>query len=272
MAPGSPAAPVPSAIPTSSRLDRRAGKMSAVRLEVLPDDRLPHHGPGRWDNGNFHLTEFRLFAARRRRVRKVQNPSVFARATADYNEGPGISAAQAIDGKDQTHWGVDPQYGVPHQAVFEIKTPAIFAADTSVDGPDRKPGGSARARNRALPAYPPAMTLRRWRRSSRCRSNWRRFCACLLTNARRATTGVGAGDVAGKQNHRAQHALPRAAACLCGDAGFPGGRPQLQAGARTPSDPHSGPRRTGQAGRTHRSRHTRVRSGNDGELDVGRCR
>src|SRR5205814_8079697 len=37
---------------------RRAGKISGIRLEVLPDDRLPHRGPGRWDNGNFHLTEF----------------------------------------------------------------------------------------------------------------------------------------------------------------------------------------------------------------------
>ena len=34
----------------------------ALRLEVLPDDSLPHHGPGRFDNGNFHLSEFRATA------------------------------------------------------------------------------------------------------------------------------------------------------------------------------------------------------------------
>ena len=42
---------------------RRPGRLSAMRLQVLPDASLPQHGPGRWDNGNFHLSEFRAFAA-----------------------------------------------------------------------------------------------------------------------------------------------------------------------------------------------------------------
>ena len=29
----------------------------AIRLETLPDDSLPHRGPGRAVNGNFTLTE-----------------------------------------------------------------------------------------------------------------------------------------------------------------------------------------------------------------------
>jgi mono/diheme cytochrome c family protein len=105
----------------------RAGKMSAVRLEVLPDERLPHHGPGRWDNGNFHLTEFRAFAASDGATEGAK-PMVFSRALADYDEGPDISAAQAIDGKNETQWGVHPRYGEPHEAVFEIKDPAVFPA------------------------------------------------------------------------------------------------------------------------------------------------
>src|SRR5262249_7909067 len=32
--------------------------VTAVRLELLPDDSLPHRGPGRQDNGNLHLSEF----------------------------------------------------------------------------------------------------------------------------------------------------------------------------------------------------------------------
>ena len=103
---------------------RRAGKMSAVRLEVLPDDRLPQRGPGRWDNGNFHLSEFRAFAAAG--ADEGGKPIVFSRATADYDEGPAISAAQAIDGKNETQWGVHPRYGEPHEAVFELKEPAEF--------------------------------------------------------------------------------------------------------------------------------------------------
>lgn len=109
---------------------RSAGRLSAVRLEVLPDDRLPKNGPGRWDNGNFHLTEFRAFAAPSR-VAEGAKPIVFARASADYDEGPTISAAQAIDGKNDTQWGVHPRYGEPHEAVFEIKDPVEFPEGTT---------------------------------------------------------------------------------------------------------------------------------------------
>src|SRR5205814_8621372 len=35
--------------------------ITAVRLEVLADESLPHRGPGRQENGNFHLSEFQLF-------------------------------------------------------------------------------------------------------------------------------------------------------------------------------------------------------------------
>ena len=109
---------------------RRAGKLSALRLEVLPDDRLPKRGPGRWDNGNFHLSEFRAFAAPDGATEGAK-PITFMRASADYNEGPAISAAQAIDGKNETIWGVHPRYGEPHEAVFEIKEPAVFPESTT---------------------------------------------------------------------------------------------------------------------------------------------
>ncbi len=109
----------------------RAGKMSAVRLEALPDDRLPHRGPGRWDNGNFHLTEFRLFAATAGAVESGK-PLVISHATADYDEGPAISAAQAIDGKSETQWGIHPRYGESHEVVFELKATADIAEGTTL--------------------------------------------------------------------------------------------------------------------------------------------
>jgi Protein of unknown function (DUF1553)/Protein of unknown function (DUF1549) len=98
------------------------GGLAALRLETLPDASLPHGGPGRWDNGNFHLTEFRAYAATNAGGAGAI-PIVFARATADFDEGPAVSAAQAIDGRDDTHWGIHPRYGEPHEAVFELKTP-----------------------------------------------------------------------------------------------------------------------------------------------------
>ncbi|MEA3211967.1 MAG: hypothetical protein QOE70_5024 [Chthoniobacter sp.] len=38
------------------------GKLTAFRLEALPDDSLPSHGPGRADNGNAVLSELRVTA------------------------------------------------------------------------------------------------------------------------------------------------------------------------------------------------------------------
>lgn len=96
----------------------------AFRLEVLPDERLPQRGPGRWDNGNFHLSEFKAFVSESG-TNAAAVPIVFASATADFDEGPSISAAQAIDGKNETHWGVHPRYGEPHEAVFEVKNPPV---------------------------------------------------------------------------------------------------------------------------------------------------
>ena len=142
---------------------RRAGKLSVVRLEVLPDERLPQRGPGRWDNGNFHLTEFRAFAAPAAAAEGAK-PFVFVRATADYDEGPAISAAQAIDGKNDTQWGVHPRYGEPHEAVFEIKDPAVFPEGTTftflLENQAGAPGhGIGRFRLSASDAEPATLTL-----------------------------------------------------------------------------------------------------------------
>ena len=39
------------------------GTITAIRLETLPDESLPHKGPGRTINGNFTLTEFTVSVA-----------------------------------------------------------------------------------------------------------------------------------------------------------------------------------------------------------------
>jgi len=141
----------------------RSGQLSAVRLEVLPDDRLPQRGPGRWDNGNFHLTEFRGFVALAGTVEGAK-PLVFEHATADHDEGPAISAAQAIDGKNDTQWGVHPRYGELHEAVFEIKDPLLFPEGTIftflLENQGGAPGhGIGRFRLSASDAAPNTLTL-----------------------------------------------------------------------------------------------------------------
>jgi len=95
-------------------------KWTAFRLEVLAHDSLPKRGPGRQDNGNLHLSEFEATVADADRPSPM--PLKFSKATADFNqEGWGID--RAIDGKPETAWGIYPQVGKDHQAIFELEQP-----------------------------------------------------------------------------------------------------------------------------------------------------
>lgn len=91
--------------------------ITALRLEVMPHDSLPMRGPGRNDNGNFHLSEIEMlvFDAGGSAPRAV----TFRHASADFNQTDwGI--ARAVDGDLKTAWGIHPEVGVAHEAVFEL--------------------------------------------------------------------------------------------------------------------------------------------------------
>jgi hypothetical protein len=118
--------------------------IKAVRLELLNDPNLPLGGPGRSIWGLFGLTEFRVVAAPADNPDKKQEVKI-VRATADVNPpekplepifddktkrkrvtGP---VAWAIDGKDETAWGIDIGPGrrnVPRKAVFVLDKPIAF--------------------------------------------------------------------------------------------------------------------------------------------------
>ncbi len=89
--------------------------ITAVRLEALPDDRLPAHGPGRvfyeGAPGDFFLSEITLTAPG-----KV---AVFASAT----QSGGGQAKDAIDGNPQTAWNINGRQGTATQAVFRLAAP-----------------------------------------------------------------------------------------------------------------------------------------------------
>jgi hypothetical protein len=95
--------------------------VTAVRLEVLPDDTLPQHGPGRADNGNFHLCELKLTAAPRTPGATLR-PVPLHNPTADFNQD-GWTIAMALDGDPKSAWGIHPAEGKRHVAVFELKQP-----------------------------------------------------------------------------------------------------------------------------------------------------
>jgi acetyl esterase/lipase len=97
--------------------------VTAVRLEALPDERLPAHGPGmayyEGPKGDFFLGEFTLFAGERK-LKIARASESFAKN--NFGSNPG-SAMLATDGDPQTGWSCAGRVGEPHQAVFVLSEP-----------------------------------------------------------------------------------------------------------------------------------------------------
>lgn len=107
------------------RMDLRG--VTALRLEALPDERLPERGPGRVDYegplGDFFLSTFRVQADGQR--------VAFTRATSSFAAG-GNGAAQAIDDDPQSGWSIDGGQGRRHTAVFHLAEPLAEARELAV--------------------------------------------------------------------------------------------------------------------------------------------
>ncbi|HEX2747991.1 MAG TPA: DUF1549 and DUF1553 domain-containing protein, partial [Verrucomicrobiales bacterium] len=102
-----------------------------LRLEALPDERLPGQGPGRYEpTGNFHLTEFRVLAQPANGEAHDGGKVELVRSFADHSDA-GDVVANAIDARNNTFWSVHPHYGRAHEAVFELKEPAGFKGGTT---------------------------------------------------------------------------------------------------------------------------------------------
>ena len=100
-----------------------AAAITAVRLEALPDDRLPAHGPGmtyyEGTKGDFFLGEF---------VVEVDGAAAAIGSASEsygknrFGSNP-VSAALCTDGDVQTGWSVDARQGERHTAVFVFQEP-----------------------------------------------------------------------------------------------------------------------------------------------------
>jgi hypothetical protein len=104
-------------------------RITALRLDLYPDDSLPAKGPGRCHNGNLHLSEvaITLFES----GSKTGTPVPIARATADFDQ-EGWSIDRALDGDRKTAWGIHPAVGQPHHAVFELAVPLELKPRASI--------------------------------------------------------------------------------------------------------------------------------------------
>jgi hypothetical protein len=95
-------------------------QITAIRLEVLPDPRLPGNGPGRGGDGNFILTRFAVKIS----GKKKEEPKdiVFDSAKASVEQDK-YGIAGALEGKDDAGWGIAPDTGRPAVATFYPKDP-----------------------------------------------------------------------------------------------------------------------------------------------------
>ncbi len=102
-------------------------RVAALRIEALPDLRLPHHGPGRSGSGNFVLERVRLFA-------RPAGGGDFEElelegAEASYSQGFGPEGGSlypvtaALEDEPKKGWAVSPRFGQPHVAHFELSQP-----------------------------------------------------------------------------------------------------------------------------------------------------
>ena len=104
-----------------------AAKLTGLRLEVLSDDSLSKKGPGRQDNGNLHLTEMQVAASPRGADSAAAQSVKLAHPQADFNQ-EGWTIAMAVDGNPDTAWGIFPEVGKSHVAVFEFGEPLAESA------------------------------------------------------------------------------------------------------------------------------------------------
>jgi hypothetical protein len=93
--------------------------ITALRLEVLPDDRLPNRGPGRAGNGNFVLHEFTVKAASAEKPTESKQVGLHKAQATFAQEGFKIEGA--IDGNPTTGWAIMPEYSKPQSALFQVK-------------------------------------------------------------------------------------------------------------------------------------------------------
>jgi WD40 repeat protein len=102
------------------------GTLSAIRLETIPDSRLPRAGAGRAPDGNFVVTEVILELATASSPEKLKR-IVLHRPQADFAQAGGrYDAKYAIDNdvaSNNRGWAVSNKTGENHWAIFEAKEP-----------------------------------------------------------------------------------------------------------------------------------------------------
>ena len=96
--------------------------ITAIRLEVLADERLAAKGPGLAGNGNFVLSSLRVYVepVSDNDDRNMGQRIRLKTARADFSQG-GRQVTSVIGDDPADGWAIYPDVGVDHYAVFELR-------------------------------------------------------------------------------------------------------------------------------------------------------
>jgi WD40 repeat protein/serine/threonine protein kinase/tetratricopeptide (TPR) repeat protein len=100
------------------------GVITALLLEAIPDPSMPGGGVGRGGTGSMALSE--IILARVTAPEGRPTPVPFADAASDIDLS-GAEPGRAIDGRDDTFFGVHPEYAQPHRLVLRLREPLRMA-------------------------------------------------------------------------------------------------------------------------------------------------
>ncbi|MGV3664420.1 MAG: DUF1549 domain-containing protein [Prosthecobacter sp.] len=102
--------------------------ITAIKVEAIPDDRLPNNGPGLAPDGNFVLSEItvRTDPANAKMAKRGGEEQTLKNPKADF-EQKNFAVAEALKkGNRDKGWAVSPEGGFRHEATFEFAKPISY--------------------------------------------------------------------------------------------------------------------------------------------------
>ena len=105
-------------------------ELTGLRIEALPDPKLPAKGPGRARNGNFVLTHVKLETSSRLSPGRFRLARLGG-AVSSFAQGS-YPATAALNPSPRTGWAISPHFGKPHTMVVMPATPPRWKAQVHV--------------------------------------------------------------------------------------------------------------------------------------------
>jgi len=102
--------------------------ITAIKIEALPDDRLPDNGPGLAADGNFVLSEFSVRAdpMDAKRSKRTGENVTLRNPQADFVQA-NFGLAEVLKPRNRDKgWAISPEGGYRHEATFEFAKPVTF--------------------------------------------------------------------------------------------------------------------------------------------------